>query len=209
MLRTLTSIAITTALALSVGCSLLSGVDDLEGNAGTSNAGAGGSAGSGGSGGSAGSNACTVEGGCVGCASCDAYCACTKPFAIDACKAAECPDAGLDAGTDAANDATSADADAEPDHCQDSLYVGATCSAINQPQACVDCINANCCQEFNDCFADDNCAKSYACWQKRCQGATDPNPCIQSECPCIVQSFNQMIAMSGCLQDKCTQECTF
>lgn len=196
--------------ATAAGCSLVGGLDDLKGGAADAAAGSGGhdaGAGAGGAAGAAGAGGatCKPESGCLGCASCADYCACSMPFAVDACIASEC-DAGLDAaaGTEAGADSPpDAPVDSAAGTCDDTSLVGADCGDLNPNSGCEACLVQSCCAELSACLAVESCARFYACYRAHCSTLASAN-CGFTECQqCFGGAFTQLSDLSTCGANKC------
>jgi hypothetical protein len=190
-------------LLLAASCSLFGGVEDLEGTTEDGGAGSGGTAG--------GSSTCTADKGCLGCQTCADYCACTKPFALQACQA-ECEDAGgIDAGdasVDAAPDAPITPDGSDASECDPTDYLNKSCLTVPHDTSCAQCMVDKCCGTVEACLKDVDCAGYMGCLAAKCTGSTDVT-CGQQKCgSCFSAAISELTAVADCVSMNCSPECT-
>lgn len=91
--------------------------------------------------------------------------------------------------------------------CDPGVYLGATCDDVNgATPACTDCINTNCCDEVDTCFAATDCAGLYAC-SAICYTAPDFSQCVYDTCPACAVAVEPFNAINQCLYDHCSGAC--
>src|SRR5690606_37360247 len=86
--------------------------------------------------------------------------------------------------------------------------LGVTCMQVSLGDpTCDGCMQSQCCNQVNACFADQNCAGLVECLSANCAGASDVAACAQQYCASCepgVTAFNQI---ASCLQAYCSTEC--
>ncbi|MCC6214345.1 MAG: hypothetical protein IT376_05720 [Polyangiaceae bacterium] len=88
--------------------------------------------------------------------------------------------------------------------------VGAQCQQIGTGNAtCDTCMQTNCCNETNACFADTGCAGFNQCLTDNCASASDIQQCAQTACAaCLTQPVVDLFnAVGACVQANCATEC--
>jgi hypothetical protein len=91
--------------------------------------------------------------------------------------------------------------------CDPGPYLNVTCAELStQNQSCTDCVVAQCCAEFDACFADPACAGLYSC-AANCSTRPDFSQCITDTCAACAVAVETFNAANQCVTDHCSGQC--